>query len=97
MTRKISEFGSLAERGEWMRRRAAGLDAGSSSDEPSQRFSWLSEDAAPSEGLAACVEGIDGSLVRHVWLDGSIAALVLDRRFVDGAWQGLVTWGRPRS
>lgn len=33
---------------------------------------------------------LDEGRVRHVWLDSSRPALVLDRRKVCGRWQGLV-------
>ncbi|TRY19430.1 hypothetical protein FOJ82_00490 [Tessaracoccus rhinocerotis] len=29
---------------------------------------------------------------RHVWLDGTVPALVTDRRQVDGRWQGLLLY-----
>lgn len=44
--------------------------------------------------LAQRMGGAKGAAlgVRHVWLDGTVPALVTDRRQVSGAWQGLVLY-----
>lgn len=33
---------------------------------------------------------LDDARVRHVWLDGTRAALVIDRRKASGRWEGLI-------
>lgn len=40
-------------------------------------------------GRAAAAE-LDDARVRHIWLDGTRPALVVDRRKASGLWEGLV-------
>lgn len=35
---------------------------------------------------------LDDARVRHVWLDGAIPALVVDRRRTALGWEGRLTW-----
>lgn len=50
-----------------------------------------SEFGSLSDRLAAQAP-LDESRVRHVWLDGSIPALVIDRRKAGGVWEGRLVY-----
>ena len=49
-----------------------------------------SESGSLSDRLGRVPRRLDELRVRHVWLDSSVAALVVDRRKTAGRWEGLV-------
>ena len=49
-----------------------------------------SEFGSLTDRLGRAPRRLDDLRVRHVWLDSSVAALVVDRRKTAGRWEGLV-------
>ena len=49
-----------------------------------------SESGSLSDRLGRVPRRLDELRVRHVWLDSSVAALMVDRRKTAGRWEGLV-------